>query len=304
MLVPDSPDQELGGGGPTGLPSAQLIFTTEGNDVNAIREVLHPTTVTTKPLHTGAGARRYHLLSLRDQTEVTAALEVLSTLTSPTLADKRVLELACGSGRLTLPLVAAGHSVLATDVDTEALAMLAEYLAPPAGTSPVHDEPGGVGDNPAPRARMSPGVELRQAEMTSFFFDEVFKAVCLSTTSITLLSPERRIQALERAVDHLAPGGALVVSTEYALNSAPPTMSLALGPGITLTEQIGPVADRRRVTLTWGQELYASDLHLVPPTWVSEVCSQLGLTVTYQRSKPDPILTGRVNAVIAAIKHR
>lgn len=252
--------------------------------MNAIREFTKPTAVTAKPLHTGAGARRYHLLSLRDKSEVSAALEVLSTVTSPALSDLRVLELACGSGRLTLPLAAAGHSVLATDFDSEALALLAEYLDPDVG--------------------ISPGVELRLADMTSFSFDEVFKAVCLSTTSITLLSPEMRIQALERAVDHLAPGGVLVVSTEYALHSAPLKMSLALGPGITLTEQIGPVANRRRVTLTWGKEFYASDLHLVPPTWVSEICSQLGLTVTYQRSKPDPILTGRVNAVIAAVKHR
>ncbi|MDO4242726.1 MAG: class I SAM-dependent methyltransferase [Actinomyces sp.] len=235
------------------------------------------------PLHTGQGARRYDSLSLRDRSEVTTIVEVLSLINAPSLADKRVLELACGWGRLTLPMVAAGHPVLATDLDPEALADLAEHLVP--------------------QGTVSAGIELRLTSMTAFSFDETFKAVCLPTGVTTLLDHTARRNALERAVEHLAPGGMLIVSTDYILDSAPTTMCLALGPHTTLTEQVLPESDLRRMTLSWKDELYSSDLHIVPATWVSRTCTQLGLTVTYQRSKPDPLLTGRVNAVIAAVKN-
>ncbi|WP_454931448.1 class I SAM-dependent methyltransferase [Actinomyces israelii] len=121
------------------------------------------------PLHRGAGARRHHQLRLRDRTEVAAALEGLADLTGPGLADLRVLELACGSGRLTLPLATAGHRVLATDIDPQALEHLSAGLA--------H------------HARAAARIELRTADMTAFSFEESFKAVCLSTSSITQPAP-------------------------------------------------------------------------------------------------------------------
>ena len=75
-----------------------------------------------QPLHRGTGARRHHLLSLRDRTEVSTVLDLLDSLGADPLgvsdlAERRVLELACGSGRLTLPIASAGHRVLATDVE-------------------------------------------------------------------------------------------------------------------------------------------------------------------------------------------
>ncbi|VEG28641.1 bifunctional 3-demethylubiquinone-9 3-methyltransferase/ 2-octaprenyl-6-hydroxy phenol methylase [Actinomyces howellii] len=238
---------------------------------------------TPAPLHTGLGARRYHRLSLRDESEVATIVEILAFPSRPELLDKRVLELSCGWGRLTLPMAAAGHRVLATDVDSDALADLAEHLVP--------------------QDQASTSVELRLTSLTSFSFDETFKAVCLPTGVTTRLDRTERRSVMEAAVSHLAPGGVLIVSTDYVLESAPTTMCLALGPHTTLTEQILPETGLRRTTLSWEDELYSSDLHIVPPTWVSRTCTQLGLTVTYQRSKPDPLLTGRVNAVIAAVKN-
>lgn len=456
-----------------------------------------------QPLHRGTGARRHHLLSLRDRTEVSTVLDLLDSLGADPLgvsdlAERRVLELACGSGRLTLPIASAGHRVLATDVEPEVLAYLgsqlglgperstsssrkrpmglrrwlrsqtlepgaveglvpdlgalplptpdsrmsrrassavyessapdvaASYASPASGPragqylrpnhrlDPLSPEPetgsgagrqaswnptssawgaglpggasssssaglasdagwqGGSGSSrsagsgasgsssekpgwetgrhmrrgrhvapdpdplgahpqagtpsswgesvdvsgstpqggahlPLPSAglgRTRPGaldrIGLGLADMTAFCLTERFKAVCLPNSSITLLSPVTRRHTLRLAASHLAPGGILIVCTEYVLEDAPISLSLSFGQDVKLEEQTD--GRRRRLWLSWGPERYASDLFVVPPAWVVEALSGLGLTVIYQHSRPDSAVPGRANAVIAAVK--
>ena len=491
-----------------------------------------------QPLHRGTGARRHHLLSLRDRTEVSTVLDLLDSLGADPLgvsdlAERRVLELACGSGRLTLPIASAGHRVLATDVEPEVLAYLgsqldlgsersasssrkrpmglrrwlrsqtlepgvveglapdlgalplptpdsrisrrassavyessapdaaASYASPASGPragqylrpnhrldplSPEPAEPGpGTGRqaswNPTPAAgsgaglpggapgsssvgletesgwlgapgsssvgsgvgrssqfvesdweagwqggsgsswsagsagspdspsgspsaglapepgrhmrrgrhvapdpdplsahsqagapsswgesvdvsgstpqggahlplpsaglgRTRPGaldrIGLGLADMTAFCLTERFKAVCLPNSSVTLLSPVTRRHTLRLAASHLAPGGILIVCTEYVLEDAPSSLSLSFGQDVKLEEQTD--GRRRRLWLSWGAERYASDLFVVPPAWVVESLTGLGLTVIYQHSRPDSAVPGRANAVIAAVK--
>ena len=428
-----------------------------------------------QPLHRGTGARRHHLLSLRDRTEVSTVLDLLDSLGAdplgvPDLAERRVLELACGSGRLTLPIASAGHRVLATDVEPEVLAYLGSQLgpgperstsssrkhptglrrwlrshtlesgaaeglvsdlgalptpdsrmsrrassavyessAPDAATSyaspasgpragqylrpnhrldPLSPEPAEPGPgtgrqaswNPTPSAawgaglpggasgspstepgwetgrhvrrgrhvapdpdpfgahsqagtpsswgesvdvsgstpqggahlplpsaglgRTRPGaldrIGLGLADMTAFCLTERFKAVCLPNSSVTLLSPVTRRHTLRLAASHLAPGGILIVCTEYVLEDAPISLSLSFGQDVKLEEQTD--GRRRRLWLSWGPERYASDLFVVPPAWVVEALTGLGLTVIYQHSRPDSAVPGRANAVIAAVK--
>lgn len=474
-----------------------------------------------QPLHRGTGARRHHLLSLRDRTEVSTVLDLLDSLGADPLgvsdlAERRVLELACGSGRLTLPIASAGHRVLATDVEPEVLAYLGsqlglgperstsssrkrpmglrrwlrsqtlepgaveglvpdlgalplptpdsrmsrrassavyessapdvatsyaspasgpragQYLRPNHRLDPLSPEPGagpgtepgsGTGRqaswNPTPSAgpgaglpggasgspsaslgagrssqfvesdwdagwqggsgssrsagsgasgssstepgwetgrhmrrgrhvapdpdplgahpqagtpsswgesvdfsgstpqggahfplpsaglgRTRPGaldrIGLGLADMTAFCLTERFKAVCLPNSSITLLSPVTRRHTLRLAASHLAPGGILIVCTEYVLEDAPISLSLSFGQDVKLEEQTD--GRRRRLWLSWGPERYASDLFVVPPAWVVEALTGLGLTVIYQHSRPDSAVPGRANAVIAAVK--
>lgn len=463
-----------------------------------------------QPLHRGTGARRHHLLSLRDRTEVSTVLDLLDSLGADPLgvsdlAERRVLELACGSGRLTLPIASAGHRVLATDVEPEVLAYLgsqlglgperstsssrkrpmglrrwlrsqtlepgaveglvpdlgalplptpdsrmsrrassavyessapdvaASYASPASGPragqylrpnhrlDPLSPEPaepgpgtgrqaswnptssawgaglpggasssssaglasdagwqGGSGSSwsagpgaglpggasgspsakpgwetgrhmrrgrhvapdpdplgahpqagtpsswgesvdvsgstpqggahlPLPSAglgRTRPGaldrIGLGLADMTAFCLTERFKAVCLPNSSITLLSPVTRRHTLRLAASHLAPGGILIVCTEYVLEDAPISLSLSFGQDVKLEEQTD--GRRRRLWLSWGPERYASDLFVVPPAWVVEALTGLGLTVIYQHSRPDSAVPGRANAVIAAVK--
>ena len=76
----------------------------------------------------GTGARRRHELTHRDDTEIASILDFLEILPDQALAGLRVLELACGSGRVTVPMAAAGHRVLATDLSINVLSLLAERL--------------------------------------------------------------------------------------------------------------------------------------------------------------------------------
>lgn len=495
-----------------------------------------------QPLHRGTGARRHHLLSLRDRTEVSTVLDLLDSLGADPLgvsdlAERRVLELACGSGRLTLPIASAGHRVLATDVEPEVLAYLGsqlglgperstsssrkrpmglrrwlrsqtlepgaveglapdlgalplptpdsrmsrrassavyessvpdvaasyaslasrpragQYLRPNHRLDPLSPEPGaGLGTEPgsgtgrqaswnltpsawgteapggapgsssagpapepgwlgalgsssagsgadrpsqfvasdweagwpagpgsswsagsagspgspsgSPSAGLAPepGRHMRRgrhvapdpdplsahsqagapsswgesvdvsgstpqggahlplpsaglgrtrpgaldriglglADMTAFCLTERFKAVCLPNSSVTLLSPVTRRHTLRLAASHLAPGGILIVCTEYVLEDAPISLSLSFGQDVKLEEQTD--GRRRRLWLSWGPERYASDLFVVPPAWVVEALTGLGLTVIYQHSRPDSAVPGRANAVIAAVK--
>jgi len=76
----------------------------------------------------GTGARRRHELTHRDDTEIASILDFLEILPDQALAGLRVLELACGSGRTTVPMAAAGHHVLATDISIDVLDLLADRL--------------------------------------------------------------------------------------------------------------------------------------------------------------------------------
>lgn len=105
-----------------------------------------------------------------------------------------VLELAAGAGRLTLPLLATGRNVLATELSPTMLRLLEERLLT------------------APRT-LRERCEVAVADMRSFAFGRRFGAVVLGTTSISLLNREGRAAMLACVREHLAPGGVLLVST-------------------------------------------------------------------------------------------
>ncbi|SPT54432.1 Mg-protoporphyrin IX methyl transferase [Actinomyces bovis] len=235
-------------------------------------------------LHVGQGAKRFHELSLRDDTEITSVLELLEQQTDPQLKDLRVLELACGTGRVTLPLAASGHRVLATDRAPDLLAILRERLA----------------DRSMGCPKAAAQVEVQQADPATFQTEEKFKAVCLMSAAITLLDPAKRTQTLKTAVSHLAPGGQLIVSTDLVAVTHPTTTKVMLWPRITLTESVNPAAGTRRTVLAWEQESYATDLFLYPPATLSADLRRLGLSTEFQRSTQDPALPHHSNVVIGA----
>ncbi len=115
------------------------------------------------------------------------------------LADREggpVLELGVGTGRLAVPLAAAGHAV--TGVDDDA-AMLARAAARWARARPTHGRSGG-------------GLELVRADLLEVDLGARFGLAFLALNSLFLMGTyERQVAAVRALARHLRPGGLALV---------------------------------------------------------------------------------------------
>ena len=109
------------------------------------------------------------------------------------IAPRRMLELACGTGRLTLPLARLGvaDELVAIDSSAPFLERLRERLT---------DEPDAVQD----------AVRVVEADMTAPAVDGPFDLIAVPFNSLAyLIKREERLACLRSARDLLAPGGRL-----------------------------------------------------------------------------------------------
>ena len=147
-----------------------------------------------RPLHHGRGvgadlARYYDIDVAAEQADVGMYLALASASGGP------ILELACGSGRICVPLAGAGHSVTGMDRDPD---MLSRARAAWAG-------------HPANK-RMSGSLELVEADMTRLALGRRFDLVILAFNGLLLVSDRSAQESLLRTMrDHLTPDGRLVI---------------------------------------------------------------------------------------------
>ncbi|MEU6735638.1 daptide-type RiPP biosynthesis methyltransferase [Streptomyces physcomitrii] len=134
------------------------------------------------------GAEIYHDFTLGDTSEVRDILREVRASTGT------VLELAAGSGRLTLPLLGLRRELLAVDLSESMLALLRERLAL----------------LPAAAAARCTAV---RGDITTYAAPEPVGAAVLGTTSVSLLGRARRQAMLRRTWQNLAPGGIFVLTT-------------------------------------------------------------------------------------------
>lgn len=117
-------------------------------------------------------------------------------------AARRVLDLGCGSGRISVPIAAAGHRVLAIDNDPAALAALSAR----AGTAPR--------DRGIERLRTlnadfaDPSLWQHPEPLGPEPFDA---ALCLGHTFAEIHDVDAAADLLVRLAPRLAPGGAMVI---------------------------------------------------------------------------------------------
>lgn len=113
-------------------------------------------------------------------------------------ARGRVLELACGTGRVTIPLALAGVDVVGVDLSQPMLDIAREKVAKLAEDV---------------RGR----IQLVQGDMRSFYVDtpegEKFGAAMIPYRSFChILTPEDQARVLERMRDHLVDDGLLIIN--------------------------------------------------------------------------------------------
>jgi SAM-dependent methyltransferase len=171
------------------------------------------------------GAATYEALAGTDDAEVRMILLRARGLRGD------VLDLGCGGGRLTLPLLARGHRVVALDRSPEMLEQLARRTA----------------DLPT---RLAGRLEVREGDMAGLDLPgRRFDLVVLGTTTVTLLDEVDRVKTFEAVRRHLAPGGRFVVSTMWFEHR----------PAEDLVRLI-PVVDGEHTTLVTMLEQVADDL--------------------------------------------
>jgi SAM-dependent methyltransferase len=148
----------------------------------------------------------------------------------------RVLEVACGSGRLVLPLARAGHRVVGVDASPAMLALARRKLA---------DDPGLA------------SARLVQADMRDFRLDggETFDLAILAVKSFAyLLTREDQQRALASIAAHLRPGGLL------ALDLLHPAPAWLLEPPGSLRQDIVQHLPQAGLTLARTEAVVSTDL--------------------------------------------
>jgi SAM-dependent methyltransferase len=122
---------------------------------------------------------------------------------SARLESEAVLELACGTGRLLLPLAASGARVTGVDLSPAMLAIAREKVT---------------------AAHLHERVRLVQGDMRTVDLDQRYGLVVIGLNSLMHLDRQAaQLEALQVAARHLAPGGRLVVdlfNPEVALPDA------------------------------------------------------------------------------------
>ena len=133
-------------------------------------------------LYRGDGARFYGEVVGPDRSEIREILEVARC------CGPAVLDLAAGSGRLTVPLLRSGKHVTALDLSTDMLERLRATLPPDASC------------------------DLVVADMRDVDLGREFDLVVLGATSITLFDEAGRRRVFGTVRRHLGPGGTFVLS--------------------------------------------------------------------------------------------
>ncbi|MCC6180186.1 MAG: class I SAM-dependent methyltransferase [Chloroflexi bacterium] len=148
----------------------------------------------------------------------------------------RVLEVACGSGRVLVPLAQAGNRIVGLDASPHMLAIARKKLAT-------------AGPETAARAR------LVQGDMRAFDLGEAFDFAVIAVKSFAyLIERADQQRTLAAVVAHLRPGGLL------ALDLMHPSPAWLLEPPGSLRQDLVEHVPERGVTLARTEAVVSTDL--------------------------------------------
>lgn len=172
-------------------------------------------------LYSGRGAELYDRIIADDRSEIREIIRAVR-------GRESVLELASGSGRVTLPLLRVVKSVTAIDRSAELLRLLAERAQ--------HC-----------RSRLT----LREADLLTHDWRTGYDAVIIATTSIALFDAMQRKMIFERAAEATGADAAMIVSVlDCTVEAAADSWSARILPNVELSEECDRMSDRRITTIT------------------------------------------------------
>ena len=190
-----------------------------------------PATSAPRDIYDEAGSAVYDRLVSGDTSELA---ELVSTVRAAVAGrrDAQVLELACGSGRITVPLVAAGFDVYALDLSPTMIELLRSRLT---------EQP----------SRPQHPARLLVASMVGFEVPATFDAVLLGTASISLLHhPSERRQCFASVLSHLRAGGVFALTNvELPASVASHTCTDLPDTGLRLVEDVDHGGRTRHVRI-------------------------------------------------------
>lgn len=179
-------------------------------------------------LYEGYYSEFYEAVTGRTDYDIALILEQAGKLAE----GRKVLELACGSGRILMHLANRGFSVTGLDLSEDMLKICRKKQA-------------------QLPARLSSRIETVQGDMTDFKLGERFPLIVLSATSISLLRElhdfKRMLGTVER---HLEPGGRFIF--DYVLSNQSHNSDYRGGRINSVTLNLGP--DHKQFVLIGEEE--------------------------------------------------
>ncbi|POM24525.1 ubiquinone/menaquinone biosynthesis methyltransferase [Actinomadura rubteroloni] len=136
------------------------------------------------------GSPVYHFLTRYDEADAEAMLEIAEG------KKGTLLELACGSGRLTFPFLENGFDAVGLDMSPHMLSLFAERL----------EEEKEDGTDYSDR------VSTVQGDMTSFSLDRTFDFITLGANAVSYLGPDQRASLFASVREHLAADGRFLMT--------------------------------------------------------------------------------------------
>lgn len=196
------------------------------------------------------GSFVYDRIADGDRCEIRELVGLLRPVTG------ELLELGCGSGRLAVPLLAAGWPVTALDSSPTMLDLLRAKL------------PSRL------RARCSPVLD----DMAGFVLERRFDAIVLGSGTVTLLDSQQRGVLFNAVRDHLTETGRFFVSTLEVEEEGDAERQFG---DCTLFEHVDFAAGRRSITIVPANTMrwYTTSTYLLEASALAGELADAGLIV-------------------------
>ncbi|NQX11067.1 class I SAM-dependent methyltransferase [Microbacteriaceae bacterium VKM Ac-2855] len=154
----------------------------------ALLRALDSEKTTPEDLYSAAGSAVYEHFTAEDRSEIAPLTAAVRRTVGP------ILELACGGGRITIPLLSLGRAVVGVDLSSTMVEILRTRVAD------------------LPPTRIHPGTRFVVGDMTDFALPERFGAIVLAATSVALLDAAGRRALLDGARRHLSDDGRFFIT--------------------------------------------------------------------------------------------